>query len=80
MNGVNDMTETMKSILKQIIDDYGLNCKRISRNNLEKAGTKLQYGTPHTIYYYSMRNIGKCIYMEYDEYRKIAREVMVFDI
>ena len=72
------MTEAMKSIIKQIIDDYGLNCKRISANNLEAAGLKMDFGTPHTIYYYKMKNIGKTIYMEYDEYRTLAREVMVF--
>ena len=72
------MTETMKNIIKQIIDDYGLNCKRVSANNLEAAGTKMNFGTPHTIYYYKMKNIGKMIYMEYDEYRNIAREVEVF--
>lgn len=73
------MTETMKSIIKQIIDDYRLNCKRVSSKNLESAGIKMEFGTPHTIYYYKMKNIGKIIYMEYDEYRDIAREVMVFD-
>lgn len=72
------MTEAMKSIIKQIIDDYGLNCKRVSANNLEAAERKMDFGTPHTIYYYKMKNIGKTIYMEYDEYRNIAREVMVF--
>lgn len=72
------MNETMKNIIKQIIDDYGLNCKKISSANLETAGIKMNYGTPHTIYYYKMKNINKTIYMEYDEYRNIAREVMVF--
>ena len=72
------MPETLVNILKQIIDDYDLNCKRISVRNLEKAGTKMVFGTPHTIYYYHMRNIGKTIYMEYDEYRNIARNVFVF--
>lgn len=73
------MTETMKSIIKQIIDDYRLNCKRVSSKNLESAGIKMEFGTPHTIYYYKMKSIGKIIYMEYDEYRNIAREVMVFN-
>ena len=72
------MTETMKSIIKQIIEEYGLNCKRISANNLEMAGRKMNFGTPHIIYYYKMKNIGKTIYMEYDEYRNVAREVLVF--
>lgn len=72
------MSETLVNIIKEIIDDYGLDCKRISARNLENAGVKMLYGTPHIIYYYHMRNIGKTIYMEYDEYRNIAREVFVF--
>lgn len=72
------MTSTMRDILKQIIDDYGLDCKKITQKNLEVAGTKMDFGTPHIICYYKMRNIGKTIYMEYDEYRNVAREVLVF--
>lgn len=74
------MPETLKNIIKQIISDYRLNCKRIISSNLECAGAKIDYGTPHNIYYYNMYNIGKCIYMEYDLYRNVAREVFVFDI
>ena len=74
------MTETMKNIIKQIIDDFNLNCKRVTKNNLEAAGSKMSFGNPHTIYYYNMKNIGKCIYMLYDEYRNVAREVAVFDL
>lgn len=74
------MTDTMKKIIKIIIEDYNLNCKRIIAKNLEAAGSKMSFGNPHTIYYYKMRNIGKCIYMEYDEYRELAREVSVFDL
>lgn len=74
------MGDTMKNIIRQIIEDNGLNCKRIIAKNLEVAGTKIDYGTPHSICYYYMRNIKKCIYMEYDEYRNLAREVFVFDL
>lgn len=74
------MSEKIKSIIKQIIEEYGLDCKRISANNLECAGTKMQFGTPHNILYYKMKNINKCIYLEYDEYRQVAREVMVYDL
>ncbi len=74
------MTTELKSILRQIIDDYGLNCKRILPGNLETAGIKMDYGTPHRICYYKMRNIKKGIYLEYDEYRGLAREVFVYDL
>ena len=74
------MTETLKNIIKQVIEDYNLNCKRVFGKNLEAAGTKMSFGNPHTIYYYKMKNIGKCIYMEYDEYRNVAREVSVFNL
>ena len=72
------MTETMKAILKQIIEDYNLDCKRINPNSLELAGTKMAYGNPHNIYYYSIKKTNTKIYFEYDVYRNIAREVMVF--
>lgn len=72
------MPEPMKNIIKQIIEDYHLPCKRISSRNLEDAGSKFQFGTPHIVYYYNMRNIGKTIYMEYDVYRNLARNVIVF--
>lgn len=74
------MNTPLKEIIKQIIEDYNLNCKRVAKNNLEAAGTKMNFGTPHTIYYYNMKNIGKCIYMEHDEYRNVVREVSVFDL
>ena len=68
----------MKNILKEIIEEYGINCKRIKAENLEIAGIKTQYNTPHLICYYKMRNIGKTIYFEWDEYRQLAREVIVW--
>ncbi len=73
------MPNKLREIIKEIIEDYGLDCKKVLSRNLEAAGTKLDYGTPHIIYYYNMKSIGKCIYMEYDVYRGVAREVSVFD-
>ena len=74
------MTETIRKIIKDIIDDFNLDCKRVTKNNLNVAGCEMNFGTPHMVLYYNMKNIGKCIYMEYDEYRNVARNVMVFDL
>lgn len=73
------MNERLKEILKMIIEDNNLPVKRITANNLDIERTKMDYGTPHAILRYYMKNIGKVIYMEYDEYRSIARNVMVYD-
>ena len=73
------MSDQLKSIIKEIIDDYGLNCKRVRADNLDIAGIKMDYGTPHLVCYYGMKNIGKTIYMEYDEYRNVSRNVFVYD-
>ena len=73
------MNERLKEILKMIIKDYNLPVKRITPSNLDCEGTIMRYGTPHAILRYFMKNIGKTIYMEYDEYRSLARDVMVYD-
>lgn len=72
------MDKKIEAILKEIISDYGLDCKAVKASNLEIAGTKMAYGNPHNIYYYTIKKLNKKIYFEYDIYRGIAREVMVF--
>lgn len=73
------MNKRLKEILKMIIKDYNLPVKRITPSNLDCEGTKIEYSTPHAILRYKMKNIGKTIYMEYDMYRGLARDVMVYD-
>lgn len=66
-------------ILQMIIEDYNLPIKRISADRIDIERRIMRYDTPHAILRYVQKNINKTIYMEYDEYRNIARDVMVYD-
>ena len=73
------MNKHLYDILKWIIGDYNLPIKRISAKNIDIERTIMRYGTPHAVLRYYAKNIRTTIYMEYDEYRNIARDVMVYN-
>jgi hypothetical protein len=74
------MDEKLKTIIKNVISAYGINCKRINRENLEIERRYYRGGYQYTDYIYRMPNAKKWMRIAYDEDRGMEEEVNVYSL
>lgn len=74
------MTETIKTIITNVIAAYGIRCKRIQSQNLEVAKRYYRGGYQYSDYIYRMPAAKKWMLITYDEDRGMDVEVKVYDL